>query len=201
MKIAILVEGETENVFKPFLVNFLSSCLEKRMPKLKFVKFDGRIPKENKLKRQVENLLSGKDACDAVIALTDVYTGKNDFVDAADAKVKMAEWVGNNPNFYPHAAQYDFEAWLLPFWSTIQKKAGHNKSAPSGSPEQVNHNNPPSKRIRKIFESGGRRSYNKPRDGASILRGNNLMVSIKACPELKAFINTIITLCEGELID
>jgi len=34
----------------------------------------------------VENLLSGKDAYDVVIALTDVYTGSRDFVDAADAK-------------------------------------------------------------------------------------------------------------------
>ncbi|MEQ9549124.1 MAG: hypothetical protein RIM23_05850 [Coleofasciculus sp. G3-WIS-01] len=46
------------------------------MPKLKFVTSGagGRIPKGNKLKRQVEKLLSGKDAYDAVIALTDVYT-------------------------------------------------------------------------------------------------------------------------------
>jgi hypothetical protein len=46
------------------------------MPKLKFVTSGagGRIPKGNKLKRQVEKLLSGKDAYDAVIALTDVYS-------------------------------------------------------------------------------------------------------------------------------
>jgi hypothetical protein len=63
----------------------------------------------------------------------------------------MKAWVGNNPNFYPHAAQYDFEAWLLPYWSTNQKLARHNKSAPGSLPEQVNHNNPPSYRIKEIF--------------------------------------------------
>ena len=60
-----------------------------------------------------------------MIALTDVYTGNRDFQDAEDAKEKMREWVGENPRFFPHAAQFEFEAWLLPFWTTIQRLAGH----------------------------------------------------------------------------
>ena len=145
MKILILVEGETEKAFKPILLNFLKSRLE-QMPKLKFMPEKGLISKGEKLKRVVENSLN-QDDYDAVIALTDVYTGTNDFKDAADAKAKMREWVGNNPNFYPHAAQHDFEAWLLPYWSKIQNLAKHNKSVPGGSPEQVNHGNSPAYRI------------------------------------------------------
>ena len=80
----------------------------------------------------------------------------------------MIAWVENNPKFYPHAAQYDFEAWLLPYWSTIQRLAKHNKSVPVGLPEQVNHNNPPSYRIREIFEIGKcKRSYSKVRDACN----------------------------------
>jgi hypothetical protein len=200
MKIAILVEGATETAFKPILLNFLNSRLQK-MPKLKFIPHDGRIPKGDKLRRIVENLLTGRDAFDAVIALTDVYTGTNDFQDSADAKAKMREWVRNNPNFYPHVAQYDFEAWLLPYWSTIQKLAKSNKSVPGSSPEQVNHGNPPSYRIKEVFEIGKcQRSYNKIRDGAKILKDQDLMVSINQCPELKAFINTILKLSQGDLI-
>ena len=78
----------------------------------------------------VENLLNTQGRADAVIALTDVYTGKGDFRDAADAKAKMRNWGGRNDRFYPHAAQHDFEACLLPYWSEIQKVAGHNKNAP-----------------------------------------------------------------------
>ncbi len=148
----------------------------------------------------MENLLTGEDACDAVIALTDVYTGTKDFTDAADAKAKMKEWVGNNPKFYPHAASHDFEAWLLPFWSKIQKISGGNRAVSSGSFELVNHNNPPSYRIKEIFEQGKRRSYNKARDAKSILDGENLMDAAVVCPELKAFLNTILFLCGGELI-
>lgn len=200
MKIAILVEGATETAFKPILLDFLKLRLQE-MPKIKFISHDGRIPKRDKLQRIVDNLLIGKDAFDAVIALTDVYTGTNDFQDAADAKAKMSDWVGNNPNFYPHVAQHDFEAWLLPYWSRIQKLAISNKSLPGSIPEKVNHGNPPSYRIKEIFETGKcQRSYNKIRDAARILKDQDLMVSINQCPEFKAFINTILKLCQGDLI-
>ena len=154
MKIAILVEGETELAFRDKLREFLKTRLGQQMPTLKFIPQHGRIPTKEKLRRDVENLLSGKNAYDAVIALTDVYTGTNDFTDAADAKAKMKAWVGNNPNFYPHTALHDFEAWLLPYWSTIQGLAKHNRSAPSGSPETVNHHKPPSYWIKEIFRVG-----------------------------------------------
>jgi len=170
------------------------------MPRLDFKPQHRGIPKEGKLKRIVENLLDN-DGYDAVIALTDVYTGKQDFKDANDAKQKMRTWVGKNPNFYPHTASHDFEAWLLPYWTTIQKLGKHNLSAPSGSPETVNHQKPPSYWIKEIFSSGKRgKDYDKVSDGMAILKKNDLMIAIKACPELKAFVNQIISLSYGEKI-
>lgn len=196
MKISVLVEGKTEKVFLPFLREFLAKKLDGRMPNIDPFPYNGRIPKGNELRRRVEALLSyGKAPSDAVVALTDVYTGTHDFTDGADAKQKMQSWVGNNPRFYPHVAQYDFEAWLLPFWSDIQRLAGHNKGAPAGPPESVNHNRPPSYHIREIFRIGKcRDDYSKPRDASRILRGQDLTVSANRCPELKAFLNTILTL-------
>ena len=124
--------------FREKLREFLQSRLEQKMPRLHFITQDGPIPKEGKLKKIVENLLEN-NAHDAVIALTDVYTGTQDFQDANDAKDKMMRWVDKNPKFYPHTALHDFEAWLLPYWTTIQKLAKHNRSAPRGLPETVNH--------------------------------------------------------------
>src|SRR5580700_9407458 len=104
----------------------------------------------------------------------------------------MQAWVGANDRFHPHAAQYDFEAWLLPFWSDIQELAGHRKGAPPGPPESVNHNHPPSHHIKEIFEIGSRgKSYSKIRDAARILRGKDLTIAADKCSELKAFLNTI----------
>ncbi len=203
MKISIIVEGKTEKAFMPYLREYLKVRLPGKMPKLDSLPYDGRIPKEAKLKRVVATLLTGGNAADHVIALTDVYTGTNppDFQDAAEAKAKMRAWVGDEPRFHPHAAQFDFEAWLLPYWLTIQKLAGQKKKAPVGRPETVNHNNPPAHRIKEIFEIGTcRDSYIKPRDAARILRDNDLSIAIDQCTELKAFINTILTVCGGDIV-
>jgi hypothetical protein len=116
VKITILVEGRTERVFRPVLREFLEPRLKNRMPHLDMLCCNGRVPKQEDLKRKVQRLLGkGPKPSDAVIALTDVYTGTKDFLDASDAKEKMREWVGVEDRFYPHAAQYDCEAWLLPY--------------------------------------------------------------------------------------
>ena len=203
MKIALIVEGKTEKSFLPFLSEFLKSKLANEMPRLDPLPYDGRIPTGGKLQRVVGNLLSGRNAADHVIALTDVYTGAQPpvFQDATDAKTKMRQWVGNEPRFHPHAAQFDFEAWLLPYWPTIQKLARHNKAAPIGAPETVNHNNPPAYRIKEIFKIGQCRDfYVKPRDAGRILRDNDLSVAVNQCTELKLFVNTILSTCGGALI-
>jgi Domain of unknown function (DUF4276) len=199
VKIAILVEGRTETGFKRHLTAFLTHRLLGKMPRLDMVPYDGRIPTERKLRRLVELLLSqGKPPADAVIALTDVYTGNAYFVDAADAKAKMRSWVGQNDRFHPHVAQYDFEAWLLPYWDDIQRIAGHNRRAPSGPPETINHERPPSHYIREIFRIGTCRDhYSKARDANCILQGKDLAVAAAQCPELRAFLNTILTLSGG----
>ncbi len=204
MKIALLIEGQTERVFLPHLRDFLQARLPGRMPRLDPVPYDGRVPVGEHLRKEVEWLLEyGKPPADAVVALTDVYTGTTapDFTNAQDAKSKMRVWAGDNNKFFPHAAQYEFEAWLLPFWGTIQRLAGHDKTAPSGTPEAVNHMRPPSVRIQEIFRTGSRgRGYVKPRDAGRILRENNLLDSAKACPELRALLNTFLRLCGGQEI-
>ncbi len=203
MKITLMVEGKTEKAFLPYLRTFLQNHLMGRMPKLDPSPYDGRIPTGAKLERIVLNLLTGRNAADHVIALTDVYTGSQppQFNDAQDAKDKMRAWVHNNPKFHAHAAQCDFEAWLLPYWPTIQRLAGHNRTAPSGNPESVDHNMPPAHRIKAVFEAGQcRGSYVKPRDAGRILRENDLSVAVDRCTELKALVNTILSICGGASI-
>jgi hypothetical protein len=144
-----------------------------------------------KLRRTVQHLLAGREPSDAVIALTDIYTGTDDFVNAQDAKAKM--------RFHPHAAQHDFEAWLLPYWYEIQKIAGHNRNAPKGAPELVDHGHPPSQHIKELFETRScGRNYSKVRDAHRILKNKDLTIAAEQCAELKAFLNTIIGLCHGE---
>ena len=196
-----MVEGATEKAFLPTLRRFLAPRLSGRMPRIDPFCYDGRIPKEARLKDEVSRLLCGRNPADAVIALTDVCTGNPDFSSAADAKNKMREWVGEEPRFYPHVALYDFEAWLLPYWEVIQKLAGSNRKPPSANPEQVNHDSPPSFRIKEAFLTGSKgKSYSKTRDGRAILRDQDLDRALSRCSELKSLVNTILRLSGGETV-
>lgn len=198
MKVALIVEGKTERVFLASLRRFLAARLTNRMPRIVPHVYDGRIPTGAKLQRVVSRLI---DESDAVVALTDVYTGTRAFVDAADAKKKMREWVGPEQRFHPHAAQYDFEAWLLPYWDDIQQLSGSSRTAPAQNPESVNHMSPPAHRIAEVFRTGTKRTfYNKPRDAKRILEGKDLSIAAAQCGGLKALLNTLLSLCGGQPI-
>lgn len=191
MTFAVIVEGKTERAFREKLVDFLRTHTEEgKQPGLRFIPQEGRLPTDAKLRGLVARLL---EKYDRVIALTDVYTGNPKlYADADDAKQKMREWMGDEPRFFAHAAQHDFEAWLLPYWDTIQTLTGSNRKTPGLNPEKINHNRPPAAHIKDAFRIGTKgRHYNKAVDGMAILKNNDLMVAVQACPELKAFINTI----------
>lgn len=199
MKIAVIVEGETEEkALKEAIIRFLRTRTDITMPSLSMHQQKGRIPKGDALKRLVENFCRSYDA---VIALTDVYTGTADFADAQDAKEKMKQWVGVNDKFHPHVALHDFEAWLIPYWGTIQRISGSNVKAPARPPEQINHGKPPAHFLGEVFmKGGGRTAYSKPRDASKILKDQDLLVSANACPELKSLLNTILTLSGGTVL-
>lgn len=199
MKISLIVEGKTEKAFVPKLREYLQTLLTGNMPVLHPVSQKGRIPIGDKLDKLVDNLLrKGRNPADYVIALTDVYP---DYANAADAKAKMSQSVMDRERFHAHVAQYEFEAWLLPYWSRIQQLANHNQAAPGSSPEQINDHNPPSSRIKDILRRGhGRYDYVKDRDASRILKDADLNVAISQCPELKSLINTILSICGGQEI-
>jgi hypothetical protein len=59
----------------------------------------------------------------------------------------------------------------------------------------------PGYHIREIFRIGTcRDDYSKPRDAGRILRGKDLAASANKCPELRAFLNTILMLSGAEPI-
>ncbi|MBX3180498.1 MAG: DUF4276 family protein [Candidatus Hydrogenedentes bacterium] len=198
MRIVLLVEGRTEQAFLHHLRQYLSRHLSP-MPKMEARPYNGRIPAGPMLQEAVRDLLRRRQRpVDHVIALTDVYTGTAPpmFKSADDARAKMREWVGQDPRFHPHAAQYDFEAWLIPYWDDLRRIAGHNQARPGADPESINHDNPPSKRLKALFQVGTfRGAYSKPRDADRIFRKNGLDVAIDQCPELKSLVNTILTIC------
>jgi hypothetical protein len=67
---------------------------------------------------------------------------------------------------------------------------------PKAPPEEINHGKPPSRLLSEVFVKGRRTRYLKTRDAAAILKDQDLMISIQACPELKALVNTILRILE-----
>lgn len=199
MRIVLMLEGGTEKGFVDLLKRFLRDRVSGDAPRLDIDKVDGRIPKGEYLRKRVELLLR---KADHVIALTDVYTGSNppEFKDAAEAKRKMREWAGDHDGrFHAHAAQYEFEAWLIPYWDRIQALSKTNRAKPSQNPESINHNRPPSKLLQEVFSGG--KCYRKTLDSRKILEGQDLTVAANECPELRSFLNTLLDLSGGKMLE
>jgi len=197
VSIALMIEGRTERAFLAPLRAFLGARLAGRMPSVKPYPYNGRLPKGEWLARDVRGHLKRHDH---VIALTDVYTGNDprDFQSANDARARMRAWVGGEPCFHPHAAQFEFEAWLIPYWPRIQALANSTRAMPGAPPDTINHDRPPSRMLREMFQTGRRRvDYQKVTHATAILRDQDLSVAARECPELRAFLNTILTVSGG----
>jgi hypothetical protein len=201
VKIVVMVEGLTEkSALGQPLREFLRSRVAGAQPRIVFDVIKGKLPLTDKLARDVQR--HRNQQCDAVIALTDVYTGEMapTFKDADDAKLKLRQVVGNYDWFHPHAAQYEFEAWLLPYWSKVCDIAKCSAKQVK-DPEQTNHGKPPSAVLNDLFRRGrGGVGYNKTRDAPRILHGVDLAVAADQCRELKLFLNTFLTICHAQPI-
>jgi hypothetical protein len=127
-----------------------------------------------------------------VVGLIDVYPG---FHSAQEAKEFLQQAAGGAQRFHAHAAQFEVEAWLLPFWEEICRKLRVRRQPPGANPEQVDLQNPPSRRLSELYRLGNR-SYDKPRDAKAILQDKDLTLVAEKCPEVKAFLNTLL-MCAG----
>jgi len=195
MKIVVLVEGKTEIALRTKLNEFINDRLKlenKSRIGIDTKSFKG-TPDCDQIKDRVEMNLNNPDVI-AVVGLLDVYPN---FKSAGETKNFLRDCVGDEPRFYPHAAQFDFEAWLMPFWDDICRKLKINKKSPGANPEQINLNKPPSKYLEELYRlAKSRYKYDKIRDAYSILKDKDLTYSAKQCTELKSFLNTLLN-CVG----
>ncbi|MCI0398478.1 MAG: DUF4276 family protein [Chloroflexi bacterium] len=195
MKIVLLVEGDTEIALKRHLKAFLDQ--RARAAGQPLVRLDTRtgIPlASDKLRRRVERELGAPEVA-GVVGLVDVFPN---FQSAAQARARLHEAAGRNPGFHAHAAQYDVEAWLLPYWQDICRRVGVQHAPPGGNPEEVNGVNPPAYRLRTLYRLARPRprKYVKTTEMFAILQDKDLTIAAGRCPEFKAFLNTLLTLSD-----
>lgn len=121
MTIVLLVEGRTETALKGVLKRFLDErATAEGRPKVALRTKDIMTLNRGRLSRRVQMELRDHRVS-AVVGLIDVYP---DFELADKARVFLREVAGDNPRFHAHTAQYDVEAWLLPYWDTICRRLG-----------------------------------------------------------------------------
>ena len=192
MKIVVICEGATEAALRSVLGEFLTSRSGgKQRTGVKLLNLKGKLLRE-KLGTLVDLQVAAPDVA-GVIALTDVYPA---FKNAKVAKAELTKRAGGNHDgkFRAHAAQFELEAWLLPHWDDIAKKLGVNAKAPGANPEQVNGQKPPSHHLDDLFRraKGNKDRYEKGTDAARWLTQERLERSAKDCPELRAFLNSLL---------
>jgi hypothetical protein len=191
MTIVLLVEGATETALKDKLKAFLDERAEAEgRPKVTLRTKDIAPLNPGKLRHRVR-LELGESKVTAVVGLVDVYP---DFTSADEAKQFLRD-AADDERFYAHAAQYDVEAWLLPYWDFICDRLGVRKAKPGTRPEQVDLEWPPSKHLGELYRTAKpSRKYVKPIEMATILRNQDLTVAANQCPELKSLLNTLLSL-------
>lgn len=190
MTIYLLVEGPTETALKEHIKEFLDRRAKKAgTPKIRLKTSRKMSRSQDVIRKEVRFLLSLPET-EAVVGLIDVYPH---FQDAQTAKDFLRLAVPDEPKFFAHAAQFDVEAWLLPYWADICKRLKTRQPPPSGNPELVNQLHPPSKRLADLYRRVNR-TYTKPIEMAAILQGKDLAVAARQCAELKALLNTLLTL-------
>ena len=198
-EIVVLCEGATEKGLKDALKVFLDGeCVRANQDRIRLtlVSANGgsELLKADRLSALVNRHL-GRPGVVGVIGLVDVVAPgvRTRFENAADAINTLKNLMFGEPRFHAHAAQHDLEAWLLPYWDTACRKVNRRQQPPGARPEAVNHGHPPSYHLNELYRLAGKR-YDKPRDAAAILRGQDLRVSAEACPQFKAFLNTLLGL-------
>jgi hypothetical protein len=193
LTIVLLVEGSTEKTLTDKIKEHLdqrAESLGRPRVALRAVKIKNIEP--HALGQQIRLHLQTQHTTD-VVGLIDVFPH---FTSAPAAKLflrEAAERAGVRQHFHPHAAQYDVEAWLLPYWDDICRRIGVKQGPPGGNPEMVDDLKPPSYRLKELYQRAGRK-YVKTIEMPAILKGKDLSVAAKACAELRNLLDTLLLL-------
>lgn len=130
----------------------------------------------------------------AVFALLDKYPG-DPTADHLRQRLRANVTQAYRGRLHAHALVHEFEALLLAAWDPLCDVIGDTRSKsnpPHLSPEEVNDQNPPKRRVKELFRTRGRkRDYIPHSDAPKILEKADPKEVAKKCPNFKVFLEDL----------
>ena len=197
MKIVLLCEGRTEKALQKEFKRHLDAYAHMRNgPRvgLAVLPVEHRVDNCVELVRRLNHHAKQADVL-GVVALADVYPCYTSAEEVKEALRRCVEGSPHQDRFHAHAAQFEVEAWLLPFWEDIAKRLEVKAKPPGAKPEEVDSEKPPSRHLKELF-ARAREKYEKPIDAAKILNGR-IEKAAEHCPQLKSLLETLCRLCDA----
>lgn len=110
---------------------------------------------------------------DHVFAIADLHPSRaGETVETLKRRLRDQVPVDCRTRFHPHVAKWELEAWLLAnpdgLKARLRLKAGKLPSCLRGDPEELDDENPPSRRLDEAFRKSLRRHYEKVMDGDAL---------------------------------
>jgi len=198
MKVVVICEGATEAALRDGLRDFVQArATGTKKVGVKTLSLDGPTIRK-KLDRVARNLLDQNEVI-GVVVLSDVYPNYGSAKETKGALRRFAGDAAKNPSFRTHAAQFEVEAWILPFWNEIARQLTVSAVPPGANPEQVDGQKPPSHHFKELFRRA-KREFDKVLDGPRWLSGERLPTAAQSCPELKSFLNSLLEFASAALL-
>ena len=179
-RLAIIVEGLTE-------YEFVYKLLQEHLLKIdiKVINLRGGRISVSSMQNSAKKLVHSHDY---VTTLVDYYrfadnTYRQKTVD--DLEQEMMQAVPQE-NFIPYIQKYEFEALIFSDITIAEKKYGSSFSGKFANPEDINHDQPPSKRLTAQFPD-----YSKILGGVNILEKIGLKKIRSECPRFSAWLEKL----------
>lgn len=195
MKLALYVEGSTEQAIPAFIKRWLDRQLPQPIS-IPAVPFRGAPDYLKNFASRVR-LALGERKIDGAIGLIDFYGSGLPY--RGDTIREQYQWARqllqsqlNDTRFIQHFAVHETEAWLLSEPSIFPSAIV--KDLPTVDPEAINSSHPPASILRDLYHRKLGKKYKKPIEGASLFSKLDPNIAYERCPHLKLLLDDVLAL-------
>jgi hypothetical protein len=205
MKFVLLVEGETERRSLPeFLGRGLNQQLNKKVG-IDTIDMRGWSNFTKEVRKRTHTHLDSPRANSiiAVIGLLDLYAPtfypnlKASSDEKHDWAVNHFESLVDRARFRMFFAVHEIEAWILSQPNLLPQPVQSSLPGSIAHPETVNHDQPPSHRLKQAYRDKLKTTYKKTTDGVNSFRQLDPAVVAQKCPRFHQMLNEMLALAQA----